>query len=121
MAQRRILAIEEVIGLVTWISWNRARLEIITMVYPYEKMLLRIVRRRLRRIPELWGIYRFRYFTVLGFLPEVFEIEPASTVPKMAFDYAKSISRIIEIPMEEVLRSRPVRQYIRRLREEVIL
>jgi len=118
---RRILAIKEIEGIVTWISLNRARLEIVTLVPPYEKMMLRILRRRLRRIPIVTRAYRFRYITVLGFIPEVIEIEELYSIPRMAYSYVERISEFTGIPKEQVLRSRPVKRFIERLEERVYL
>jgi len=118
---RRILAIKEIEGIVTWISLNKARLEIVTLAPPHEKILLRILRRRLRRIPIVNKAYKFRYVTVLGFLPEVIEIEELYSIPRMAYSYVERISKFTGIPKEKVLRSRPVKRFIERLEERVYL
>lgn len=42
-------------------------------------------------------------------------------IPKLAYEYAKGISKVTGLPLEQVLKSKPVREYIKRLREEVVI
>lgn len=42
-------------------------------------------------------------------------------IPKLAYDFAVGVSRATGLPLDTVLRSKPVRSYIERLREEVVL
>lgn len=52
-------------------------------------------------------------------LPEREERE--ESIPKMAYSYAKKMSEVTGLPLEDVLKSKPIQTYINRLREEVRL
>jgi len=43
------------------------------------------------------------------------------SIPKMAYSYAKKMSEVTGLPLEDVLKSKPIQTYISRLREEVRL
>ena len=72
--------------------------------------------RRERRI-----VKRFLKLKVFSPSPYTREAQVEIHIPKMAYRYAKRVSEITGLPLETVLNSRPVREYIKRLKEEVVI
>jgi len=66
----------------------------------------------LRRVPDTYMGYMVR--------KEVVWLPPRAPekVPRSALKMAEKISKLTNIPMEQVLKSKPLRKYIKKIREE---
>ena len=75
----------------------------------------------LRKIPNRIGEYEVEKRVMLR-PPEAFRIFKRFNLvkmPRLALDYAKGISRVTGLKLEEVLKSEPVKKYAKKLREEI--
>jgi len=66
------------------------------------------------RLPNQWEGY-----TVVK-RPMMFPFKPLPIKPRVVVEMAKSISKVTGIPIQTVMHSKPLREYERKIREEII-